>query len=114
MIALVRLVHGLISLFFVSCLAFIYYAAATRKRGRLVAAAVAALVAEGAIVSANGGDCPLGTVHRRFGDEKTFFELFLPKRLADGAVPFLGGVAVLGVLLTALRPPKPSARGAPG
>jgi uncharacterized BrkB/YihY/UPF0761 family membrane protein len=46
MIFLVRLVHGAISLFFLGCLAFVYYAAATRRRSRKLATVMGALVAE--------------------------------------------------------------------
>jgi hypothetical protein len=106
MIFLVRLVHGAISLFFLGCLAFVYYAAATRRRSRKLATVMGALVAEGAIVAINGGDCPLGSVHRRFGDERTFFELFLPRHLAQGAVPFLAAVTVMGFALVVLRSPN--------
>ena len=109
MIALVRLVHGLISLFFLACIAYVYRAGIQRRRGPLVVAAIAALTVEGAVVGVNGGDCPLGGVHHRVGDDRTFFELFMPPRLAKAAVPVLGGVAAVGFLLVLARPPRPPA-----
>jgi hypothetical protein len=105
MVYVVRALHAGISVFFVACLAYVYYAALAGKRGPVLAGALVALAVEGVIVGANRGDCPLGAVHRRYGDEKTFFELFLPPRAAKQAVPVLGAVAVVGSLLVALRRP---------
>jgi hypothetical protein len=106
MIYVVRGIHSAFALFFMSCLAYIYYAALGRKRSPLLAAAAGALLAEGAVVVINRGDCPLGPVHRRLGDEKTFFELFLPSRLARWAVPFFAAVTAFGFLLAMARPPR--------
>lgn len=98
MILLVRTVHGLITLIFLSCIFYIYYAAFTNSRSLLAYIAVALIVIEGIVVSLNGGNCPLGVIHSKVGDDKAFFELFLPKRQAKMAVPFLGFVAFLGIL----------------
>jgi len=99
MLVLIRAVHGLISAFFLGCLAYVRYCAMTDTRSLSLALAIGALLAEGVIVAANGGDCPLGILHRKAGDEKTFFELFLPKRAAAAAVPVLGSVTGVGFLL---------------
>lgn len=109
-IAVVRAAHGLITAFFVSYLSMIYYAAVTRRRRRLALAACLAVSAEGAVVFMNGGECPLGRVHRRFGDERTFFELLMPARMARHAVPVLSAVAAAGMALLALRRPRATAR----
>ena len=106
MVLLIRALHGAISVFFLSCLAYVYYAAITRQRSRRLAVVAGALVVEGVVVYANGGDCPLGPLHKRFGDEKTFFELFVPPHVARHAVPFFAAVAALGGLLVLLRPPS--------
>jgi len=95
------------------CLAYVYYAALTRRRTRFLAVASGALAAEGAIVAVNRGDCPLGTVHRKYGDEKTFFELFVPRRAAKRAGPFLAAVTVLGFALVLARPPRRVREGRP-
>lgn len=102
----VRAVHTLLSVFFLSCLGYVYYAAVARRRGQLLWGAIGALIAEGTIVSANGGDCPLGPVHQRFGDDKTFFELFVPKAAAKRAVPFFAVVTLAGFAMLLLRPPS--------
>jgi hypothetical protein len=58
---------------------------------------------EAALVLSSGGNCPLGPVRRRLGDETPFFELFLPPRAAKLALPVLAGVSVLGAVLLAAR-----------
>lgn len=103
MVLLVRLLHGSITVFFLWCIGYIYYAAFTRRRGPLLEVVIGAVVVEGAVVGLNGGECPLGGVHRRYGDERTFFELFVPKRYARHAVPFFAAVTVLGILLALAR-----------
>jgi hypothetical protein len=108
MILAVRAVHGLFTAFFLSCLGYVYYAALARRRGPLLLGAAGALVIEGVVVGANGGECPLGTVHRRYGDEKTFFELLMPTWAARRAVPFFGLVALAGFGLALARPPRPA------
>lgn len=101
-VLLVRAFHGLLSAFFLACIGYVYYAAATGSRSFLAVAAVAALLTEGVIVLANRGRCPLGRLHRRLGDEMDFFQLFLPRRAAALAVPVLGGVAMTGIFLLLL------------
>mgnify|MGYP005832487543 CR=1 FL=1 len=102
MVHLIRFIHGAITVFFLSCLAYIYYAGITNQVGLLVYIAAALLVLEGVVVVLNRGDCPLGAIHNRLGDHKTFFELFLPRPLAKRAVPFLGVIAAIGILLVLL------------
>jgi hypothetical protein len=64
---------------------------------------VVALAAEGVLVAANGGDCPLGPLQQRVGDPVPLFELVLPPRAARIAVPVLGAVAAGGFVLLATR-----------
>lgn len=96
-VLLVRLLHGAITAFFLACIGTIYYSAVTGRRSRYLYPAIAAVAIEGAIVLANGGKCPLGGVHKRYGDDRDFFELFMPKRLSQHAVPYLGGLTVAGI-----------------
>jgi hypothetical protein len=86
MVQLVRLLHGAFTAFFLSCFAYVYYAAIRRRRDPLVYGALGALALEGAVVFANGGDCPLGRVHRRYGDDRDFFEMLMPRRISKRAV----------------------------
>jgi hypothetical protein len=99
MVLLIRTIHGLLSAFFLACIGFVYYAVIADVDSPLVIAAAGALILEGLVVALNGGDCPLGGIHRRYGDEKAFFELVLPPRAAKLAVPVLGTVTAVGIVL---------------
>jgi hypothetical protein len=98
-----RAAHSLISLVFLSCIAVIYLGAWRGEVETVTLAALAALCVEGALVLLSGGNCPLGPILRRLGDETPFFELLLPPRAAKLAVPTLAAVSVLGALLLAAR-----------
>ena len=65
--------------------------------------AIGALVAEGTIVACNHGDCPLGPLGDRIGDEVPLFELILPPGAAKLAVPILGAITAGGLGLLAIR-----------
>jgi hypothetical protein len=99
MILLIRTLHGLITVTFLSCIFYIYYSVFTGSRSYLLYLAVGLILIEGLVVSLNKGDCPLGPIHHKYGDDKAFFELLLPKRQAKQAVPFLGLVTLIGILL---------------
>ena len=103
MVHFIRTVHGVISLFFLSCLAYIYYAGITGRPTLWAYVAVIALLLEGLVVFVNHGECPLGTVHEKYGGQKAFFEPFLPCHLAKRAIPFLAAVTAIGTLLLAWR-----------
>ena len=55
------------------------------------------------LVSANRGDCPLGGLQERLGDPVPLFELVLPAPAAKRAVPTLGGITALGLVLLIVR-----------
>jgi len=107
MALLVRLLHGALTAFFLTCIGYVYYAALRQRGRRLLYGAIGALTLEGAVFLSNGGDCPLGAVHRRYGDNRDFFELFMPRRFSRRAVPVLGVVAITGVILALARRSDP-------
>jgi hypothetical protein len=78
MVFLIRAIHGLLSTFFLACMG-----SCTTRRSRMLIRRWfrrrRRSILEGAGVALNGGDCPLGGIHRRYGDEKAFFELLLPR-----------------------------------
>jgi hypothetical protein len=55
------------------------------------------------LVAANRGDCPLGPLGDRIGDEVPLFELVLPRRAAKAAIPVLGAVTGAGLIALAVR-----------
>lgn len=88
--------------------------ALTRRRGVGLRLAVGALCIEGIALVIGRGDCPLGPLQRELGDPVPLFELVLPTRAAEAAVPVLAAVAVVGLALVALRPSTGCRRGAGG
>ncbi|EHN09000.1 hypothetical protein PAI11_41530 [Patulibacter medicamentivorans] len=104
-----RVVHALITAGFLVAIVDVWWSALTRRRGRGLRVAVAALAAEGALVTANGGDCPLGGLQERLGDPVPLFQLVLSPTAARRAVPVLGAIATIGIALLARRPPGPRA-----
>jgi hypothetical protein len=93
--------HGAITLAFLGAIAHIWRCALTGRRDGWLQVAVAALLAEGALVTVNRGDCPLGPLQQRLGDPVPLFELLLSPKAARRAVPVLGLVAAAGMLLLA-------------
>jgi hypothetical protein len=101
-----REVHTAIAVAFLWAIGYVWWCALTGRRDRRLHVAVAALVAEGAFVTANHGDCPLGPLQERVGDPIPLFELVLPARAARLAVPALGLVAGCGIALLVRRGPR--------
>ena len=102
-ICVFRSMHAFFAVFFISCLGYIYYAALTRVHGRLLLWAMAVLAGEGLAVLLNRGECPLTGIQHRLGDEKGFFNLFLPDALARRMVPVWVTAALVGYLLVWVR-----------
>jgi hypothetical protein len=92
-----RAAHAAIALTFLSSIAYIWFCALTGRRDRVLHMAVGGLLAEGALVAANHGDCPLGPLQDRLHDPVPLFELVLSPRAAKRAVPALGAITTLGI-----------------
>lgn len=82
MIVFLRTIHGLIAVIMIASVGAIYYAAITKTHGLWLYLAASALLIEGLAIALNKGNCPFGYVSRRFGDDKPFFDLFLPHHIA--------------------------------
>jgi hypothetical protein len=95
--------HAAIALAFLAAIAYIWWCALTGRRDRKLRFAVAILVAEGACVGANHGDCPLGPLQARSGDPIPLFELVLSPTAARRAVPALGAITAAGLVLLVRR-----------
>src|SRR4051812_33091328 len=98
-----RAVHAVISVAFLTAIVHVWRCALTGRRDRWLRVAVVSLVGEGTVVAMNHGDCPLGPLQDRLGDPVPLFELVLSPRAARRAVPVLGLVATLGIILVAVR-----------
>jgi hypothetical protein len=103
-IFLLRVIHSLFAAYFISCLLYLYYAAATSSFGLLLAVAFISLAVEGFVVYIlNDGDCPLAHIQKRLRDEKPFFELFFPQKFSRNAFKIFSLFTWGGVLLLAIR-----------
>jgi len=98
-----RLLHAAIAGCFLFAIAYVWLCALTGRRGPMLRLAVASLITEGIVVTANGGDCPFGCLQARVGDPTPLFELVLTPAAARRAVPTLGLVAASGIALLARR-----------
>jgi hypothetical protein len=81
----------------------VWWCALSGRRDRLLCIAAATLIGEGVLVAANRGDCPLGGLQERLGDPVPLFELVLSPRAAKRAVPTLGAIAAVGLILLVVR-----------
>ena len=100
--------HAAVALTFLLAIIYVWWCALTGRRDRWLRRAVVALVAEGALVAANRGDCPLGGLQERLGDPVPLFELVLPATAARRAVPVLGAVTTAGLIALLRRSPAPT------
>jgi len=100
-----RAFHSAIAVEQLLAIAYVW-CAITGRRDRLLRIAVATLIGEGILVSANRRDCPLGGLQERFGDPVPLFELVLSPTAAKRAVPTLGAIAAAGLVLLVVRGPR--------
>jgi hypothetical protein len=82
MIGVIRSVHTLIALVMFASVGVVYYSAVSQIYGLWLYLSLVALLIEGVAITLNRGDCPLSYLQRKYGDDKAFFELFLPKNAA--------------------------------
>ena len=94
-----RALHIGIALIDLAALTYIWICGIRGRRGRLLSTAIGALVVEGAALVIGRGNCPLGPLQARVGDPTPLFELVLPKRAAEAAVPVLSMISVAGIAL---------------
>lgn len=106
LIAAWRAGHAVIAVSFLASIAYVWWCAITRRRGRPLRWVIGALAAEGAAVAANRGDCPLAPIGDRIGDPVPLFELVLGERAARVAIPVLAALTAAGVGLLAARRPR--------
>jgi len=103
LIYFIRSIHALLAMFFILCLAYIYYCGIGGKVSSLAWAAVGVMIVEGLAIWLNGGLCPLTSLQHKLGDDKGFFDLFLPPKLLPHVVPFFVATTTVGVILLLIR-----------
>ena len=93
---LFRLAHAAFGLLNLGALIYVWFCAATGRRGRPLGASVGLLGAEGLALLVGRGNCPFGSFQQRLGDPVPMFELVLPHRAAKAAIPVLTVVTLAG------------------
>jgi hypothetical protein len=87
-----RTFHAAITVEMLLAIAYVWWYAMSGRRRRLLHIAAAALIGEGMLISANGGDFSLGGLQERLGDPVPLFELVVSPRAAKRAAPKLGAI----------------------
>jgi hypothetical protein len=101
-----RVFHGLVLVYFLACMAYLYYVGLT---GNVISDALFVLVilttaAEcGVVYIFNNGDCPLIHIQRKLGDDVPFMELLLPKKIASRAIDIFAGLGIVSIILILFR-----------
>jgi len=103
MIVVVRSIHTLIALVMIASMAIVYYSAISETYDILLYLALGALLIEGIVITINKGDCPFSYLQRKYGDDKAFFELFLPKSIAKQMFRFNFVVIAVGCIVLLLN-----------
>lgn len=103
MVYVVRFGHFIIGISMTLATVYLWYSGLFRALNLWTIASIALLAGQWIIVMLNHGNCPLGVVHARYGDEKTLFELVAGKRYAPYGFRNWAVLCILGALLLVLR-----------
>lgn len=93
-----RTIHIIGAIFLYFSAGLLLYSAITKNNPVLLKYAVGALSLEAVGIVINKLDCPLHPLHKKLGDEKAFFGLFLPQKYTRGAMiisMFIGTFAII-------------------
>lgn len=103
-LALVKILHTLIWLFFVSVIGSIVTAGITGRITPVTWAAIMLIVLEGIVLFFNRGICPLTPLAARYTSERgDNFDIYLPRWLARHNKRIFTPVALAGIFLVVYR-----------
>jgi hypothetical protein len=103
MIFVVRLFHIIATIILIASIIYIYYVIFTRKFSYFLLIPLGLLILEAIFLIYNRGKCPMDKVHKKYGDEKGFWDLFLPKRIVPCVVKVLDTITILGFIIILLE-----------
>jgi hypothetical protein len=103
MIWLIRIIHALIVFLFIAFIAVVYHRGITKNIDAWFYIASVAIAIEGILVILNRWDCPLTFIHKRYGDNKGFFGLFMPDDMARHTIKLFAVIAVIGYIIVFLN-----------
>ena len=96
---LTRFLHSLLASIILVSIIVIYFSVFTNEINGLTHLSVAVVVFEAAILFIFKGDCPFVFLHQLFGDERSFFNLFMPEKFVTPVILGIGLVALGGIVL---------------
>lgn len=99
---MLRFVHILVTLFLLFSMVYLYYVAFSKNFSWFLFLPIGSLVFEATLLFYNRGKCPLTKVHKRYGDSKGFWDLFLPSFIIPYVVSILEIAVVIGFILVLL------------
>jgi len=99
MLIFIRALHIFIGIFFLVCLGYLYYSAFFDNINSLTIFSFCAIVIEGLLLFFNKGQCPLTEYQKKLGDDKGFFDLFLPAKALPFVVPVFMVLTAIALML---------------
>jgi len=103
LILFARIIHVVIGLFFISCLAYLFISAFRPDITFWTYFCFISIILEGLLLFANKGECPLTLFQNRLGDNKGFFDLFLPGKALPFVIPVFSILTTLAAILIYLK-----------
>lgn len=100
----IKLVHTIIFLLMSACVAYILYAGITRTYNWYLAAAIAAVLIEGAVLILNNWQCPLTELARKHGASRgSVTDMFYPKWFVPHVFRFSAAMFIIGLLVLGIN-----------
>jgi hypothetical protein len=93
------IVHFFFVIVFAACVFLLYYHGINDTFDDILYLASFILFCEIVALILNKGKCPLEHVHKRVGDDKGFFDRFIPKALIPYVIPISVIIIAIGFLL---------------
>ena len=100
----IKLVHTIIFIFMVACLAYILFCCIARVFNLLLLLAIGVILLEGVVLLLNNGRCPFTTLAEKYGSgHGAVTDLFLPDWLARNTFRIFTTLFVLELIVLAVR-----------
>ena len=103
MIVFARVIHVFIGLFFISCLVYLFVSAFSPNITFWTYFSFIAIILEAIVLLLYKGECPLTLFQNKLGDEKGFFDLFLPNKALPYVIPIFTILTTLATILIYLK-----------
>lgn len=95
----IRILHSIITMVIILSIIYLFYSFFTGKADIFLYIAITILLLEGLALVLAKGICPMVFIHRKFGDEKSFWDMFFDDRYIPYIDNFLKISAFIGFCL---------------